>query len=378
MCPTISPKKTWEGAVGGVLIGNGTILGTTVQNATFADNHALGGPGGGLNLVDVANPLVRDSRFLSNSSSGFPGAGLHLHMAGSATIFNNLFLGNHSDVTNPGQPGGGVEIESFQSTPVLEFSSNTVAYNQIQISGTAASGGVNVSVGSPTGAHQFRNNVVWFNENFDVGTVEAGENVVLDDTVSPVVFATQAGNNVNETGFSGSINSDPLFEEGFYLFQSSCPSVNGGDALFSTVFGAGSGFTTDAGGAEDAGTVDSGYHHRSASSGTFDAVALTPARGLSCASTDTFVFTPSFANAPDGEAGHLIVVELSGVDPTLGSLTTLDPRSSGSRIARDLGDGRYAVDTSGFHLGTATGTFTVYADDQPTPQAFTVTFTNAC
>ena len=75
---------------------------------------------------------------------------------------------------------------------------------------------------------------------------------------------------------------------------------------------------------------------------------------------------------------HRGVVELSGVDPVLGSLMTLDPRGTGSRIARDLGDGRYAVDTSGFHLGTATGTFTVYADDQPTPQTFSLTFTNAC
>ena len=73
------------------------------------------------------------------------------------------------------------------------------------------------------------------------------------------------------------------------------------------------------------------------------------------------------------------MVELSGVSPViLGSLTTLDPRGGGSRIARDLGDGRYAVTTSGFFSGTATGTFTVYADEQSTPQTFQLTFTNAC
>jgi len=364
-------NRALQGAGGGVLAGDSPIGSTTVKNSTFADNHALGGPGGGLNLIDVANTDVRNSRFLSNSSSGFPGAGLHLHMGGNATIFNNLFVGNHSDVINPGQPGGGVEIETFQSTPILEFNSNTVAYNQIQIAGTAASGGMNVTVGSPTGTHQFRNNIVWLNDNADVGTPQAGDNVILDDlSANPVMFSTQAGNNVDESGFSGSIIADPQFTEGFYLAQSSNASVNGGDDDFANIagFGTGSGFTTDPAGAEDALTVDIGFHHVQASSGALQTVeGIGNALGIVCTDISSAVaFMPTFTDAASGEAGHLVVVvPVAGVatGPAPFSLTTLQPGGAGSLLARDLGFGHYAIAAQGD--GAPTASFDVFVDQQP-------------
>jgi hypothetical protein len=367
-----------QGAGGGVLAGNSASGVTTVKGTVFADNRAGGGPGGGLNLVDVANTDVRDSLFVSNRSSGFPGAGLHLHMAGNATIFNNLFVGNHSDVTNPAQAGGAVEIENFQSTPILEFNSNTIAYNQIDISGTNAAAGVNMSVGMAS-SNRFRNNIVRFNDNADVGTAQAGDNVVLDDGSTPVVFAPQAGNNVDEPTFPGSINADPLFTGGFYLKQAGNPSVTtGGDDSFANAYGVGSLYTTAVTGTEDSGQVDIGFHHLGESDGALTAVSGPTDPVNLCFGPADVIFTPTFANAGGGEPGHLLVVEASlpaGV--SMSSRTTLDPHANGSRIARDLGDGHYAVTVGGAVTGLP-GSFTVYADDDPTPQTVGVSFVGGC
>jgi hypothetical protein len=350
------------GGGGGLYVDAGG--GLDLFGSVVADNKAPAGPGGGANLVNTSVVIVSDSKFLSNSSSN-PGGGLHLHPQSPSDLFNNLFVGNVS--TNAVTDGGAIEIENLAPASGVSFNSNTVAWNQTPNNATDAGGGVSLS-----GTMDFRNNIVWFNQNSSPGTTDTGDNMRFDGSIGG------STNNVQDPGMPGSTPANPLFVQGFFLDPlGPSPSIDaGGDAFAGPLLGGG--YTTDPAGASDASPLDIGFHYDRGSAGPFDSVALTPSRTLSCASTDTFVFTPSFANAAAGEPGHLIVVELAGVTPTLGSLMTIDPRGTGSRVARDLGDGRYAVTTSGFQSGSATGTFTVYADDQPTPRTFTITFTNAC
>jgi len=345
-----------------------------VRRSIIADNKATAGPGGGINLVDSAGVAIEDSKFLSNSSLN-PGGGLHVHPQALTSIFNNLFVGNVA--TDAAAEGGAMELDVTSGSPGLFFESNTVAYNQTRNS-AGAGGGISIK-SSPPASLALNNNNIWFNQDNSPVTQNPGDNYLASGGMA----VAPSGNNVNEASLTtGNLSppTNPAFVQGFYLDPIlPSPSVDAGDNTFAGPL-VSPPYTTSPDGTADsvAPAVDIGFHHRQASSGSFDAVALTPSRSVSCASSDTFFFTPRFANAPNGEPGHLIVVELSGVTPALGSLSTLDPRLSGSRVARDLGDGRYAVATSGFHSGAATGTFTVYADEQPTPQTFALTFTNGC
>lgn len=367
-----------DGQGGGLHTGTGAGITVFVDNTIFADNKAQSGPGGGADLFGVGGATVQHSKFLSNGSA-FPGAGLHVHMSGDVTILNNLFAGNHSAHTV--NPGGAVEIENFQSTAILEFNSNTIAYNQNQIAAANAGSGVNLSVSAPSN-NRFRNNIAWFNDNANVGTAEAGDNAYFDDGASPAVV-DQAGNNVNESGFAGSISpADPLFAQGFYLAQppAANPSVDGGD---DTAFGAsslvGSVFSTDPAGASDSAPVDIGFHHLGAATGALVSLAdITPAPGSTltgCGGPVTFRPMGDFGELGPG---RLIVVEVVATGDTgIQSLTGLDPHANGSRIARDLGDGRYGIEVQGVS-DTNPFTLNIYADEDAAAQTINYTANFAC
>jgi hypothetical protein len=351
----------------------------TLDRSVVADNAADNGPGGGVNLMNGAG-VVRHSRLLANQSNR-PGAGLHAHVdpgAGTLAIFNNLVVGNVS--TDPDADGAGIEIE-HNTAAALTLESNTVAYNQA-VANTATGQGAGLAIAPSTSpGYTFRNNLVWYNDNATVNdplSPEPGDNLFAQAPFNA------AGNNANEAfaGNAAAMPAVPQFAAGFYLQPGLSTSIDAGDGD-ALAAGLTAPFTTDPAGLGD-GTapnlaqIDIGFHYDKGAPGTLDAVAMTPPRSLSCASVDTFKFVPRFRDARQGQPGHRVVVELSGVAPVaLGSLTTLDPRGSGSRLARDLGDGSYSVTTNGFFPGTADGTFTVYVDEEP-PQTFVVTFTNAC
>lgn len=362
-------RNQTNGAVGPTSGGAGLYAGAgsrpVLVTSVFADNHALNGPGGGINAIDVDDLSLQYSQFLSNSSTR-PGGGLHVHVpaAGLADIFNNLFVGNAA--SDADADGGAIEVEN-QLGGTLAVDSNTIAYNQLTTN-TAATpptgGGISVLSANP--ADSFRNNIVWFNDDADTATAQAGDNLFFDSAVA------WSGNNVNETGFAGNGGAtnpaqDPQFVGGFYLAQSANPSVDGGDDTFANVFTtsfAGP-FTTDPAGTTDAGTVDIGYHH------ILGAPAEGPAAGADafanpftagCPSANVNI-TLSSADGPMG-AGHLVVVDNltgGGGGETLSALTALDPLQSGTSVlAVDQGDGLYRVALSG--SSAATYSFDVYVD----------------
>jgi len=321
---------------------------------------------------------VRDNEFLSNESNR-PGAGLHAHVnpgaSGPFDIINNLFVGNAS--MDADAEGAAIEIE-HNAAVALKVNSNTAAYNQIvNNTSTGIGGGIAIFPSTAPG-YEFSNNIVWFNDNATVSNPfapEAGDNLFAQTPL------TAAGNNVNESfaGNAATMPADPIFTQGFYLKPGVTTSIDAGDdaatgAAGLVVFP----FTTDPLGSVDTAPVDIGFHHQRAGAGTFDAVNLETGSVNLCTGPQSVIFTPTFANAPNGEPGHLIVAEASlpgGL--SLSSLTTLDPRASGSRIARDLGDGRYAV-TIGGGLANNTGSFTIYADEQLIPQSFVLNITSPC
>ncbi|MGQ0587254.1 MAG: LamG domain-containing protein, partial [Gammaproteobacteria bacterium] len=339
--------------------GAGPTVIVTIERSLFAGNRGNNGPGGAINLIDVGVSTVRDNMFLANSSLR-PGGGLHLHPTGPAEIFNNLFIGNVS--TDTVTDGGAVEIENLVSDPNVNFNSNTVAWNQTPNNASDAGGGVSFSV-----FVNFHNNIAWFNQNSSPGTTDAGDNMRFDGSVGA------SANNVEDPGMPGSTPTLPRFQQGFYLDPvTPSQSVDTGDNAFAGPL-LGAPYTTHPNGSPDATPVDIGFHYRQPSAGAMISVADAPL--FSC-SVNAVVFRPVFANAASGEPGHLIAAEFSGVGGTMDSLTTIAPRGGSSRMARDLGDGRYAVNVSG--AGSGTATFTIYADDQATPQTFQVEFDGGC
>ncbi|MGH8443364.1 MAG: LamG-like jellyroll fold domain-containing protein [Nevskiaceae bacterium] len=347
------PDPSYGG--GGVWAGPGDSV--NISGTTFANNTANNGPGGGINLIDTAFVTVADSMFLSNRSLR-PGGGLHIHPTNDTSIFNNLFLGNVS--TDTVTDGGGVEIENLVAHPNVDFNSNTVAWNQTPNNLTDAGGGVSFSV-----FVNFHNSIVWFNQNSSPGTTDTGDNMRFDGSVGA------SANNVQDPGMPASTPTLPRFQQGFYLDPiTPSLSINTGDNAFAGPL-LGFPYTTNPDGSGDSAPLDKGFHYRGPSAGAMTSV--TDAPPFAC-SVDVIIFRPRFANAGMGDPGHLIAVEFSGpAGVTLSSLTTIAPRGGSSRIARDLGDGRYAVNVGG-PPATGTGTFSIYADDQATPRTFQVEF----
>jgi VCBS repeat-containing protein len=357
------------GGGGGIYVdGNGVLA---LFRSVVADNKAQSGPGGGINLVDTFSVTIEDNKFLSNSSLN-PGGGLHIHPLDTTIVFNNLFVGNVA--TSPSAQGGAVELDIETGTPNLDFNSNTVAYNQTTQAPAGSGGGLAVKALSGSSSMELRNNNIWFNQDSSL-TPNVGDNYLQS------VIAVTGGNNNANPGDSvpGNIAApaDPLFVGGFYLNQASSPSKDTGDGGFD--FGRDSPpYTTNADGSPDDPPFDIGFHHRSASPGTFDGVTANTASFCADAGAGAtpVIFTPNFANAPAGEAGHLVVVEFPAAFGVLASLMTLDPNGNGSRIARDLGDGRYAVTVDPNGAGGTVG-FTVFVDDQPS-QTFDLDFQTGC
>lgn len=356
---------------GGIHVGGAASI-AFIEDSVFASNTAADGPGGGFNAVNIASVTVRNSKFLSNSSTR-PGAGLHIHAGGSVEVFNNLLVGNAS--SDADADGAGMEIEHLDAP--MFVNSNTVAYNQLTNNTTTGAGG-GVSISPSSSSYEFRNNIVWFNDN---ATVDNPRSPQAGDNLSLAAPFTASGNNANETSFSGNgagQPADPLFTLGFYLAQLGSPSVNGGDdAATGASSLVNSLFTTDPAGASDAPIVDIGVHHRKPSSGDLTAFAdVNPVSGSTIGPCSTTVtLTPAGAAGPLGP-GRLIVVEETAPFASLNSLTTLDPRANGSRIAKDLGDGRYEVGVS--LTGSGALTLNVYADENPTPQTISYDANFAC
>lgn len=353
-----------SGGAGLYVGGNSRVLTVT---SLFADNHASGGPGGGINAVDTPDFGLEHSQLLSNSSTR-PGGGLHMHVpaSGLGRAFNNLLVGNVA--TDGDADGGAIEIENGAGGS-LKLDSNTVAFNQL--TGNAGALGGGVSVFSTNAADTFRNNIVWFNDNATVTdplNPQAGDNLFFDNALDA------SGNNVHEAGFTGNgVLADPLFRLGFYLDPSST-SVDAGDDTAVNVFfgGFAAPFTTSPDGSADAATVDIGFHYmlgKAADALVTGTSAFAVSASVGCPAASVHV---SFATAegPLGP-GHLVTAEnLAGGTGALSGLTALDPRGSGSVLAVDQGDGNYRFDLSGGQ--GVTYTFDAYVDgDGPHPVSFT-------
>lgn len=359
---------------GGAIYAEGSNASALIRNSSFADNSAFAGPGGAINLIDIATMSVEDSQFLSNQSTR-PGGGLHIHQnalpSNPTHVLNNLFVGNVT--TDPVTEGGAIEIE--HSLGVLRINGNTVAYNQmVNDATTGVGGGVSVS---PVNGTEFGNNIVWFNDNATAGgALEPGDNFFAGGTFA----AAPTGNNVNDSQAQGNgagLPSDPLFAQGFYLAQTGNPSVDGGDdSAVGAVTLLNPPYSTNGSGAKDTSPVDIGFHHQSAGAGPL--VSVTTDAPTTCG---VHVIQPSFQNRPAGEPGHLIGVATSSFAPPitavfLSSLTTLDPPGAATVIARDLGDGRYAFGATADQSGDVT--FEIYADEDPTPQSVIFTVPGGC
>jgi glycosylphosphatidylinositol phospholipase D len=339
---------------GGGVYGDGGAF-VTLQRNIIADNKASAGPGGGVNLVDTAGVAIEDSKFLSNSALR-PGGGLHVHPNGSTSVFNNLFVGNVS--TDTTTDGGGLEVENLAGAPGVTINSNTVAWNQVINDTGQVGGGVSLAFGSL----DFRNNIVWFNQNGSPGTVEAGDNMVFSS-----ISVGGTGNNIDDTGMPGSTTTPPLFVQGFYLDTPSL-SIDAGDTPFAGPL-LNPPYTTDPAGAPDSTPLDIGFHYRGTSAGSFDGVIGEPP--VTCGQ---HIIRPRFSNRPQGEPGHLIGVHpLTAV--SLGSRTTIDPPGASDVIAWDRGDGTYAFAASG---AGGPVDFEIRADDQSAVRIVTLNVPNGC
>lgn len=307
-----------------------------IKDSLFADNSAINGPGGAVNLMDIATMSIENSQFFSNQSTR-PGGGLHLHqnaLPGNPTkIFNNLFVGNVT--TDPTTDGGAIEIEHSQG--VLNVNSNTVAYNQMVNDPTTGFGG-GVSI-NPANSTEFHNNIVWFNDNATVDdplTPETGDNLFLQ---TPNVAD---GNNANESAFGGNAGgtpADPEFTGGFYLRQPppANPSVDNGNDT-AAFWALDAPFTTDVNGTSDSGTLDIGFHYQKPSIGPSTAATLS-LRADACSTQDVDV-NALFGNLK--EAGHLVVVKVITGSSTASARTSLAPGGIGTVLAIDRGDGVYS------------------------------------
>jgi hypothetical protein len=330
----------------------------SLSQILFADNQALNGPGGGANAVNASDFNVTDSRFLANRAQR-PGGGLHVHPAGTgALVRNNLFVGNVTTDTG-GSFGGGVELDSEGGAP-MEFSFNTVAFNEVKVPVGPAGGGLSVTGASSTHTIEVHNNNIWFNQYSDPAVPAAG-----DDFASSVVTVNASGNNINQPPSGSDIQSDPLFVFGFYLDQLASLSVDAASATLSGVFGD----TTDPAGTADALPSDIGFHYTDAATGAFSDVN---APQLDAAGNVTAVpVTFSGDNRLPLGAGRLVAACLDDVGSAAGlalsSLTALQPvnldaagaagcRGLASILAQDRGDGSYTVKVVGGGPGT---TFTV-------------------
>ena len=338
----------------------------------FADNKALAGPGGGVNLVGTGVVLLQDNMLLSNSSLN-PGGGLHLHPLGTTDVFNNLFVGNAA--TDPGAEGAAAELHVESGSPLFSFDSNTLAYNQLTAAaGPGAGGGLSVKSNGPA-TFEFHNNNIWFNQDST-----AAPNVG-DNYVESVITVNGSGNNVDDTAVPGNIPTplDPAFVQGFYLDPVlPSPSIDAGDNTFAGPL-VSPPYTTSPDGTADSVTpaVDIGFHHQAASAGALNNVDSPNTLVCPASSTRQITVTPHFADAVNGEPGHRVVARITaGTVATLTSLTNLSPQGAGSVLTKDLGDGRYEFTVSGGVDGTSS-TVTVYVDDLST-DTITLTYFNGC
>src|SRR6185295_7666395 len=132
-----------------------------------------------------------------------------------------------------------------------------------------------------------------------------------------------------------------LFVKGFYLDPATpSQSIDAGDNAMP--FGLTTApYTTHPNGSTDATPLDIGFHHRTASAGSFDSVLDEPP--VQCGE---HIIRPVFANRSQGDPGHLISVHPLGA-VSIGSRTTINPAGPGDRVAFDRGDGTYAFTAGG-------------------------------
>ncbi|MBI3171158.1 MAG: hypothetical protein HYZ32_01025 [Hydrocarboniphaga effusa] len=320
---------------GGAVTSGGSL---TVENSVIANNKAAL-QGGGLYLRDASNALVQHSQILSNSA-GILGGGIYVENVPSTALFklfNNLIVGNMAVDASAGL-GGGLYFTGTITGSDTRVHSNTFAYNQaaaFSVSAAIAVGGGGYF--NQTGNVDFIHNIFWFNDNTTVGgTFESGDNKAGAGTLS------YSSNNIHlDTNFGG-IDADPQFVQGFYLNQTSNPSVDGSTIYGASTAGLTAPFTTDPTGAGDTGVLDIGFHYQKASAGTASAATLS-LRTTLCSTAEVDV------NALFGslkEAGHLVAVKVISGSSAASSLTSLQPQGAGSVLAVDRGDGSYSFTLS--------------------------------
>lgn len=308
-------RSTTGVAQGGGLATESTLV--NIEDSIVTTNVADGvspnyGKGGAV-YGGSSGVNIKNSRIFANS--GQIGAGIAA--GGTLNVFNSLFSGNNATLK-----GGAIYSTNASNTKI---EASTFAYNQVQ-----TSGGGGAFYTDSSNAPVLNYNIFWFNRDASNGV----------DTI--VGIGTPAGNNIEASG-----GSDPTFVAGFYLDQSVTGSVNAAAVMADSVM-LGAPYTTDPAGTPDAGLLDFGFHHDEAAR-TFNGYAAL------VGSCGTHFYLPTFGDSGVEESGHRVVI-VPAAGTAVGSINTVEPDGSGSRLATDMGDGRYRFTVS------ASGTADIYVD----------------
>ncbi|MEM9056714.1 MAG: Ig-like domain-containing protein, partial [Pseudomonadota bacterium] len=253
---TLTDTQVYSNTARGNGGGGGFAAGSLdARNAIFADNIQWSGGslpgGGGLALIGNAASTVSDSLFVANFSSNDGGGLYATAIAGPTTLHNNLIAGN----ANVNGFGGGVHVANVVGTDTVSLSSSTVVYNQtaIEVGSGAQAGGVDLA--GDADSVLLSDTVAWFNADAD-SAAESNDNVVSRGAAA-IAFNNAGG--FGGAGVGGNLDADPVFLEGFYLHQTSSPSVDAGSQTAAAA-GLAAPYSTAVTGAGDAGLLDQGFH----------------------------------------------------------------------------------------------------------------------